>query len=69
MTILKMKNIPIQMENILIQAKQTVLQNVILEFLIGLQEKKPNGNMITCESIIMKRTNKTPQWRKKLTLE
>ena len=33
------ENIPIQIENIPIQAKQTALQNVILEFLIDLQEK------------------------------
>ena len=31
--------------------------------------EKPNPNMITYELIIMKRTNKTPEWRKKLTLE
>ena len=31
--------------------------------------EKPNANMITYELIIMKRTNKTPEWRKKLTLE
>ena len=29
----------------------------------------PDANMITDELIIMKRTNKTPEWRKKLTLE
>ena len=26
--------------------------------------EKPNANMITYESIIMNRTNKTPEWRK-----
>ena len=31
--------------------------------------EKPDGNMITYEAIIMSRTNKTPEWRKKLTPE
>ena len=31
--------------------------------------EKPNANMITYESIIMNRTNKTPEWQKKLTRE
>ena len=31
--------------------------------------QKLMANMITYESIIMNRTNKTPEWRKKLTLE
>ena len=31
--------------------------------------EKPNVNMITYESIIMSKTNKTPEWRKKLTPE
>ena len=31
--------------------------------------EKPNADMITYESIIMNRTNKTPEWRKKLTPE
>ena len=31
--------------------------------------EKPNANMITYESIIMNRTNKTPEWHKKLTPE
>ena len=33
------------------------------------EREKPNANMITYESKIMNRTNKTPQWRKKLTPE
>ena len=31
--------------------------------------ENPNANMITYESIIMNRANKTPEWRKKLTHE
>ena len=31
--------------------------------------EKPNANMISFESIIMNRTNKTSEWRKKLTPE
>ena len=31
--------------------------------------EKPNANMTTYESIIMNKTNKTPEWRKKLTPE
>ena len=33
------------------------------------EREKPNANMITYETKIMSRTNKTPQWRKKLAPE
>ena len=35
----------------------------------GFIREKPNANMTTYESIIMNKTNKTPEWRKKLTPE
>ena len=35
----------------------------------GFIREKPNANMTTYESIIMNKTNKTPEWRKKLAPE
>ena len=47
--------------------------NSIAEHNFGMIDRfireKPNANMITYESIIMNRTNKTPEWQKTLTPE
>ena len=73
MTILKMDKYANPYEKLYKETVSVSTTNSIAERSFGMLDKlireRPNANMITYETIIMNRINKTSEWRKNLSPE